>query len=78
MNNGFNISIGCKLKKNRFNHLLAPFTSTPIIGTIARKIKEITKAGKTILINTSVLISEIIIMIDIAKTVNIKCLVKKK
>ena len=78
MNNGFNISTGCKLKKYRFNHLLAPFTSTPIIGTIAKKIKETTKAGIISLINTSVLIIEIIIIIDIAKTVKIKCLVKKK
>ena len=77
-NNGFNISTGCKLKKYRFNHLLAPFASTPIIGTIAKKIKETTKAGITSLINTSVLINEINIMIDIAKTVKIKCLVKKK
>ena len=78
MNNGFNISTGCKLKKYRFNHLLAPFASTPIIGTIAKKIKEITKAGKTSFINTSVLINEIIIIVDIAKTAKIKCLVKKK
>ena len=78
MNNGFNISTGCKLKKYRFNHLLDPFASTPIIGTIAKKIKETTKAGITSLINTSVLINEIVIIIDIAKTVKIKCLVKKK
>ena len=78
MNNGFNISTGCKLKKYRFNHLLAPFASTPIIGTIAKKIKETTKAGITSLINTSVRINEIIIMINIAKIVKIKCLVKKK
>ena len=25
MNNGFNISTGCKLKKYRSNHLLAPY-----------------------------------------------------
>ena len=78
MNNGFNISTGCKLKKYRSNHLLAPFASTPNIGTNAKKIKETIKAGITILINTSVLINVINIMIDIAKTVKIKCLVKKK
>ena len=78
MNNGFNISTGCKLKKYRFNHLLAPFASIPSIGTITKRIKETTKAGITSLINTSVLINVINIMIDIAKTVKIKCLVKKK
>tara|TARA_A100001015_G_scaffold199391_1_gene222565 strand:- start:96 stop:332 length:237 start_codon:yes stop_codon:yes gene_type:complete len=78
MKKGFNISIGCKLKKYRFNQRLAPFASVPIIGTITKKIKETIKAGKTSLINTSVLIKEIIIMIDIAKTVKIKCFVKKK
>ena len=78
MNNGFNISTGCRLKKYRFNHLLDPFASTPNIGTIAKKIKEITKAGITSLINTSVLINETIIIIDIAIIVKIKCLVKKK
>ena len=31
--NGFNISIGCNLKKNKSNHLLAPFTSTPVSYT---------------------------------------------
>ena len=76
--NGFNISIGWKLKKYKFNQRLAPFTSTPIIGTIARKMKEIKKIGKTSLINNSVFINEIINIIDIAIIVKVKCLIKKK
>ena len=40
--------------------------------------KEIRKIGKTSLINSSVLISEIINIIVIAINVKIKCLVKKK
>jgi hypothetical protein len=39
---------------------------------------EIVNAGTTSLIKASVLINEIIIMINTAKTVKIKCLVKKK
>ena len=35
---GFINSIGWKLKKYKFNHLFAPFTSIPTNGTIANKI----------------------------------------
>ena len=75
---GFKISIGCKLKKYKFSQRLAPLTSTPIIGTIANKIKEIKKIGNTNLINNSVLINEIVSIIEIANNVKNKCLVKKK
>ena len=42
-NKGFNNSMGCNLKKYRSNQRLAPFTSTPIIGTKAKRIKEMIK-----------------------------------
>ena len=39
---GFKTSIGWNLGKNwKSNHLLDPLTSTPIIGTKAKKIKQI-------------------------------------
>ena len=78
INNGFNISIGCNLKKKRSSHLLAPFTSTPIIGTNAKNIKAKTNEGATSFSSNFVLISEIEIIIIRAKKVKIKCLVKKK
>ena len=43
MKKGFTISIGCNLKKYRSIQRLAPLTSIPIIGTKAKKIKEIVK-----------------------------------
>ena len=45
MKKGFNTSIGCNLKKYKSNHRLAPLTSTPIIGTNAKRIKEVTNKG---------------------------------
>ena len=39
--NGFKSSIGCSLKKYISNHLLAPLTSTPIIGTKISNIKSV-------------------------------------
>ena len=41
MKKGFNTSIGCSRKKYKSSHRLAPLTSTPIIGTNARRIKEV-------------------------------------
>ena len=52
MKNGFNISIGCNLKKYKSNQRLAPFTSMPIIETRTREIKEKTNKGTTNLIGT--------------------------
>jgi len=57
---------------------LAPFTSTPIMGTKAKKKREIINKGTANVINISVLIAEIIIMIDKDKKVKVRCLVKKK
>ena len=45
MKKGFNSSIGCNLKKYKSNHRLAPLTSTPIIGTNAKRIKDVTNNG---------------------------------
>ena len=56
---GFINSIGWKLKKYKFNHLFAPFTSTPINGTIANKIKEIKKPGSIVLFMNSLFNDEI-------------------
>ena len=78
MKKGFNISIGCNLKKYKSTHLFAPLTSTPIIGIRAKKIKDTINNGITILIRNSVLIIEIIIMITIAINVKVRCFVKKK
>ena len=75
---GFNISIGCSLKKYKSIHRLAPFTSTPIAGTKAKNIKVITNNDETNFRNISVLIAEIITMTNMAKKVKIRCLVKKK
>ena len=57
---------------------MAPLTSTPIMGTNAKKMKEIENKGITSFISNSVLITEIIIIIDSAANANNKCLVKKK
>ena len=52
-------SIGWKLKKYKFNHLFAPFTSIPTNGTIANKIKEIKKPGSIMLFMNSLFNDEI-------------------
>jgi hypothetical protein len=57
--NGFNISIGCNLKKYKSNHRLDPFTSIPIIGTRASETKEMINNGVTSFFNNRVLIAEI-------------------
>ena len=76
--NGFNISIGCNLKKYKSNHRLAPFTSTPIIGTRAKNIKERTNIGIVNFLSNGVLIAEIESIINNAKIVKLKCFEKKK
>jgi len=75
---GFNNSIGCNLKKYKFNHLFAPFTSIPIIGTKAKRIKEIINKGIITFFKNTVSINEIVIIITKAKMVKIKCFEKKK
>ena len=57
--NGFNISIGWSLKKYKSNQRLEPLTSNPIIGTRAKRIKEIINNGITNLFNNKVSIIEI-------------------
>ena len=42
---GFNNSMGCNLKKYKFNHLCDPFTSTPIKATIISAINKRIKIG---------------------------------
>ena len=78
MKRGFKSSIGCNLNKYKFNHLLAPFTSTPIMGTKINSRKDSMKSGITIFFSNEVSIAEIINIIKIANTVKIKCLEKKK
>ena len=76
--NGFNISIGCNLKKYKSNQRLAPLTSTPITGTRDRKIKERKNKGITNLFNCEVLIAEMETIMNKAKIVKLKCFEKKK
>ena len=78
MKKGFNISIGCNLKKYKSNHRLAPLTSTPIIGTNAKRIKEVANKGSINFFKAEVSIIEIIIIMANAMIVNIKCFEKKK
>ena len=59
MKNGFINSTGWKLKKYKFNHLLAPFTSIPINGTTDNKIKKIRKQGTKVLFKKSLFKKEI-------------------
>ena len=75
---GFKSSIGCNLNRYKFNHLLAPLTSTPIMGTKINNRKDIIKNGITIFFNNEVSIAEIINIIRRANTVKIKCFEKKK
>ena len=75
--NGFNISIGCNLKKNKSNQRFAPFTSTPIIGTRASDKKDTTNNGIINFFNNEVLIAEIETIISNAKIVKLRCFEKK-
>ena len=76
--NGFNISIGCNLKKDKSNQRLAPFTSTPIMGTRARKIKERINKGITSFFSSVVLIADIENIMNKANIAKLKCFEKKK
>ena len=76
--NGFNISIGCNLKKYKSIQRFAPLTSTPIIGTRARRINEKINKGITNFFNNKVSTAEIKIIINKAKVAKLKCFEKKK
>ena len=77
--NGLTNSIGWNLgRKYRSIHLLDPLTSIPIIGTKDKKIIEIRKMIKEILINFCWLIEEKIKINPIPKIVKIRCLKKNK
>ena len=78
MKKGFSNSTGCNLKKYRSSQRLAPFTSTPTIGTNNKTIKKIINKGTIIFLNKEVSTIEILIIIDSANTVKVKCLEKKK
>ena len=75
---GFKSSIGCNLNRYKFNHLLAPLTSTPIIGTKINNRKNIIKSGITIFFNKEVSSAEITNIMKIASIVKAKCFEKKK
>ena len=45
MKKGFKTSIGCSLKSKKSSHLLAPLTSSPMIGTSIKNIKVIINDG---------------------------------
>ena len=76
--NGFSISMGCNLKKYKSNQRFAPFTSTPIIGTMAKETKDRINNGITSFFSSEILMAEIKIIIDKAKIVKLKCFEKKK
>ena len=62
----------------KINHLFAPFTSTPMIGTRAKKMNDITNIGVTNFFKSEVFKIEIKIIIIRARKVKVKCLEKKK
>ena len=76
--NGFNISIGCNLKKYKSSQRFAPLTSIPIIGTSARDKKEKINNGIINLFKKKVSKTEIEIIINNAKIVKVRCFEKKK
>ena len=78
MKKGFKSSIGCNLNRYKSNHLLAPLTSTPTMGTKINNKKDIIKNGKTTFFSKEVSIAEIINIIIRANSVKIKCFEKKK
>ena len=75
---GFINSIGWKLKKYKFNHLFAPFTSIPTNGTIANKIKKIKKPGSIVLFIKLLFIDEIKIIKQKDTIVYNRCLWKNE
>ena len=70
--------MGCNLKKQKFNHLFAPLTSTPIMGTKINNIKKSIKKGTIIFFNMEVSNAENTNIIKKANTVKIRCFEKKK
>ena len=76
---GFTTSMGWNLgKKKRSIHLFDPFTSTPIIGTNTKDIKEMKKNIIEYFINWSFFREENMKIINIPRLTYIKCLKKKK
>ena len=75
---GFKNSIGWNLKKNKFNHLFEPLTSTPKNNTRNNVINKIKKIGIKIFFKKSSLSQEIKIIKKTEQIENIKCLEKKK
>ena len=75
---GFINSIGWKLKKYKFNHLFAPFTSIPTNGTIANKIKKVKKPGSMVLFIKLLFIDEIKIIKQKDTIVYNRCLWKNE
>ena len=75
---GFINSIGWKLKKYKFNHLFAPFTSIPTNGTIANKIKKVKKPGSIVLFIKLLFIDEIKIIKQKDTIVYNRCLWKNE
>ena len=75
---GFINSIGWKLKKYKFNHLFAPFTSIPTYGTIANKIKKVKKPGSIVLFIKLLFIDEIKIIKQKDTIVYNRCLWKNE
>ena len=75
---GFKSSIGCNLNIYKSNHLLAPLTSTPIMGTKINNRKDSIKNGTTIFFSNNVSIAEITNIIKRANIVKIRCFEKKK
>ena len=76
---GFNNSTGWNLgTKGKSSHLVDPFTSTPMNGTKIKKIKETIKNKYDNLKSFFSLKKENPINKKTPKTINIKCLLKKR
>ena len=75
---GFKNSIGWNLKKNKFSHLLEPFTSTPKNSTKNNVTNSTKNIGIKIFFKKFNLRQEMEIIKKIEEIENIKCLEKKK
>ena len=71
-------SMGCNLKKYKSNHLLAPFTSTPITGTNIRSIKNKIKNKTDVFLINFTSINEIKNIKNNEIITKIKCLEKQE
>ena len=71
-------SIGCSLKKYKFNHLFDPLTSTPISGTNINKIRRKINMGTNKPLTMGNFTDEIKIIKKIEIKANTKCFEKKK